>query len=610
VTGGAPRGAAASRTQAHGTTATGGRGMSVAFEADSGRKPAQADLLVSLARDAFRLGLSTAGEPFAVPRGGPNVARMLRGGGVSLRADLARRFNEAHGRVPSSTALADAMLVIEGECQRASREPLALRVAASHGTIVLDLGTEDGACAVIEPRAWRIEATSPVLFRRSELTGALPRPEPGGDIAQLRRLLNVTDESWLLVLGWLVASLLPDIPHPILHLRGEQGSAKSTGARTLVSLVDPSAAPLRSIPGDLHNWQVAASGSWIVALDNITHIAGWLSDALCCAVTGGGLVKRRLYSDDGVVVLSYRRVLIVTAIDAGSLRGDLADRLLPVELERISEERRRLDGELEAAFAEMHPRLLGALLDLVARVIAEIGNVHVGRLPRMADFGRVLAALDRVRGTRSFDAYRDLGQSIAEDVVDGDIVASAITQLVADGAWRGTAQALLSAITPEGRVPAGWPSSPRACSGALRRVVPALRSTGVEVTFEPREPRTGRRLIGIKKGGAAPSPPSPPSPGASGEYAEVVTVAVTVAPGGDGGDGGGDGLLYSGDGGDGHPPPFLSSDDPDADLRARGGEVGDDGRASRWPPAMPVPERQALLDRLRVASDGQPTGTR
>jgi hypothetical protein len=38
-----------------------------------------------------------------------------------------------------------------------------------------------------------------------------------------------------------------------------------------------------------------------------------------------------------------------------------------------------------------------------------------------------------------------------------------------------------------------------------------------------------------------------------------------------------------------------------ADLRARSVEVGDDGRASRWPPAMPVPERQALLDRLRVA---------
>ena len=48
-------------------------------------------LLVNLALEVYRLGVTATGEPFAVPVDGPNVARLLRGGRRSVRADLARR---------------------------------------------------------------------------------------------------------------------------------------------------------------------------------------------------------------------------------------------------------------------------------------------------------------------------------------------------------------------------------------------------------------------------------------------------------------------------------------------------------------------------------------
>ena len=74
-------------------------------------------------------------------------------------------------------------------------------------------------------------------------------------------------------------------------------------------------------------WAVTASASLVVALDNVSTVPEWLSDALCRAVTGDGLTSRALYSDADVSVLTFRRVLAMTSIDAGALRGDLGERL-------------------------------------------------------------------------------------------------------------------------------------------------------------------------------------------------------------------------------------------------------------------------------------------
>ena len=58
---------------------------------------------------------------------------------------------------------------------------------------------------------------------------ALPIPERGGSIDDLRQLLNVPNENdWVLVVSWLLGALRPERPYPVLVLQGEQGSAKST----------------------------------------------------------------------------------------------------------------------------------------------------------------------------------------------------------------------------------------------------------------------------------------------------------------------------------------------------------------------------------------------
>ena len=188
--------------------------------------------------------------------------------------------------------------------------------------------------------------------------------------------------------------MLPNIPHPVLMLGGEQGTGKTSAARLLIGLVDPSIAPLRSAPRDAEQWAVTALDSWVVCLDNISQISRWLSDAICKAVTGDGLVRRKLYTDSDLAVLTFKRCIILTSIDPGAMQGDLGDRLLLVDLERIGDESRRTEGELEAAYRDLRPRLLGGLLTAVARTLAALPAVRLRAMPRMADFAKVLAALD------------------------------------------------------------------------------------------------------------------------------------------------------------------------------------------------------------------------
>lgn len=453
----------------------------------------QSELIVRLAIENFRIGRSDGDEPFAVRRDGPNIALMFRGSSDAMRATLAREFRRRYGRVPNASAMSDALTTLHGEALECTPEPLHLRLARHDGAIVLDLGTPDGAVVMMWPGRWEVRETSPVLFRRTALTGALPMPEPHGDLDCLREILNVREDYLPLVKGILVASLIPDIPHPVVLLNGEQGTGKTTFATFVTGLFDPSPAPVRSPPRDPEQWAVAAAGSYAVVLDNISSIPPWLSDALCKACTGDGWLRRRLYTDGDIAVLSFRRVVFLTSIDTGALRGDLADRLVSVMLERIDDARRLTEAKLKPRYREKLPRMMGGLFDLACRVLKQLGTLEETPLPRMADFGRVLLAMDRELGTDSmakFLAQRDL---IASDVVDDDPVGPLLIALLEQQPeFVGNMKELDARLRQQGEPGPGWPKTARGLSGAIRRLAPALSRRGIEVTPPAMNDRTRR----------------------------------------------------------------------------------------------------------------------
>jgi hypothetical protein len=329
---------------------------------------------------------------------------------------------------------------------------------------------------------------------------ALPAPVRGGSLAELRRLLNLRDDrDWVLVVAWLLAALRDRGPYPVLVLVGEQGAGKTLVMALLRRLVDPNAVPLRSKPRDERDLFIAATNGHVIALDNVSSLPPWLSDALCRLATGGGFATRQLYSDGEETLLEAMRPIATTGIDDYVTRGDLADRAIVVRLDPILEDHRRTEQEILAEFEAARPKIFGALLDAVAHGLRALPTTRLDRLPRMADFAVWATACEGAlwpAGTFA-GAYTGARAEMDEMVIESDVVAVVVRSFApAEPEWTGTAAELLPLLTSlAGEAVAtarSWPQTPRALSGRLRRAAPALRRIGIGIEFE--RAHAGRRI--------------------------------------------------------------------------------------------------------------------
>jgi hypothetical protein len=269
-------------------------------------------------------------------------------------------------------------------------------------------------------------------------------------------------------------------------------------------VLDPAAAQMRSIPRDPRSWAITAASSYVIAIDNISDIPVWWSDALCTAVTGQGWADRALYSDDDVAVLSFRRVIYLTSVDPGGLREDFASRLIRIRLNEIADADRRTEADVAAAWQAAHPVVLAGLLDLAAGVLAVLPDVQMDGMPRMADFARLLTALDGVAGTSGMARYTEAMEDLLTDVLDSDPVAVAVRDGITEP-WKGTTKQLLDKLMAPFLArskrqapryfPRDFPRSPMAMSARLRRAEPALRKLGWKV--EHSRGTKGRRYVSI-----------------------------------------------------------------------------------------------------------------
>lgn len=441
--------------------------------------------LVELARKRYTLVVADTGMAYAIDGDSHVVIPATKDKlGAKLRVIAEKQL----GSILSSTSIASAVDQLAATAVDGQAKPIHLRVARLDDRVVVDLGTGSAQVVVITPEGWSCEPSSPALFRRSNTTKLMPSPESPGALDDLRSVLNVDDKQWPLVLGWLVAALL-GVPLPILAITGEQGSAKTSLVRFLRRLIDESPALTRSPPRDIEQWSITAAASYVVALDNVSHLQPWLQDALCRAATGEGFEKRALYTNDDVHVLSFRRAVILNGIGLGTVQGDLGDRLLPIELYPISDFQRRDEEDLEDRFNRIRPGAVGALYDLVAQVLKALPGVRLAAKPRMADFARVLMAVEQVTGTTSLDLYLGAREGVVDMVLTGDQVASALLM------WfeaqhkpvcemtAGELRMQLTEFLERNRVrpEKDWPTSPRAMGDRLRRAAPTLRTRGLEV---------------------------------------------------------------------------------------------------------------------------------
>jgi len=96
-------------------------------------------------------------------------------------------------------------------------------------------------------------------------------------------------------------------PYPLLAISGEQGSAKTVLSKLLKDLIDPNAAPVRSLSREERELMIAANNGYLLAFDNVSGLSVWLSDALCRLASGGSFAVRQLYTDDEEILFQACR---------------------------------------------------------------------------------------------------------------------------------------------------------------------------------------------------------------------------------------------------------------------------------------------------------------
>jgi hypothetical protein len=399
---------------------------------------------------------------------------------------LRQQYYERTWGAPSPAALNAALNVLEAQAQFDGPErKVSVRLAEHGGRIYLDLADEFWRCVEISANGWRIAEDPPVRFRRSAGMQPLPLPLRGGSIESLGPFLNLaSDNDFMLVVAWLLGALRAGGAYPVLAIAGEQGSAKTVLSKLLRTLIDPSVAPVRALPRNERELFIAASNGHVLAFDNLSGLPPWLSDTLCRLTSGGAFSTRRLFTDQDEILFTAARPVILNGIEDVITRPDLDDRAIVLMLASIAERQRRPEHAIWREFELARPHILGALLDATARGLQMLPRVRLERLPRMADFALWATACESAP-TGTFQAAYSNNRR--------DAIESQVRELMAErGQWAGSASDLLQV----GINRSGWPKSPRALAGRLRRAQPCLRTLGIEIAFG-REGRFGTRTIRI-----------------------------------------------------------------------------------------------------------------
>ncbi len=429
---------------------------------------------------------------------------------------LQRRYYQLYNKTPHSQAIQDVIDQAAGKALfDSSLETVSVRVAKQPDSIVVDLCSDYGVSKVeITPDGWQEGTSKIVNFWRPQGMNPLPKPIHGS-INMLRPFVNVeSDSDFRLLVAWLLAAHNPEIACPILVLQGEQGTAKSTTAKVLRSLIDPNGALIRSKPRDEKEIIIQAQNSRVLCLDNLSGLNKWLSDMLCRICTGTGFSTRRLYTNDEEKIFKVKRPIILNGIDDIATRGDLLDRSIVLSLPTIPDSKRKDEREFWKDFEKAQPEIMGSLFNAISTGLAS-ENPNLEELPRMADFAEWITRCETAfgwnSGTLLFDYNANRDEAV-ETGLDSDYLAGAIRKILStDNQYKGTATELVERIrTVSPDVNEKYLPTTRTLKSRLRRLAPALRKIGITWEYK-RTGSDGSRTYFLESKELDPSEVSAPS---------------------------------------------------------------------------------------------------
>lgn len=244
---------------------------------------------------------------------------------------------------------------------------------------------------------------------------------------------------------------------------------------------------------------VSAGSNHVIALENLSTLPEWMSDAFCAISTGSGFATRQLYTNKDESVIQACRPIILNGIPALGTRGDFLERCISLELPPISGDQRKSKDELERDFVRLQPAILGALLDIATKALQLLPSVTLAVMPRMADFARLGVAIERACGwvDGSFlKAYAENARGMSMLALESGLGGLLVPLVEGELAlrerapvWSVSMKELLRRLrgsVHDDRERRWLPGTERSLRSGLDRLAPSLLSIGVRVTFPDR----------------------------------------------------------------------------------------------------------------------------
>jgi len=421
-------------------------------------------------------------------------------------------------KVPKESWVEPLCKLFDSMARRKEKRTLYLRAANHKESWLIQL--TESTCAKIQNGEIKI-MESPPVFRifphqlpiEADLSAQID------DLNLLDQFLNFSSKKeGELFKDRLGAHLIPNTSKAIELVRGPPNSGKSSLGRIFVTIVDPSESMIEGMPWPENDneWHTVIRQHRFMSMDNLNKISPDQQDQACRFVTGTSFKKRKLYTDFETVQMRTRGGLFINAIDLSGLRSDFIERAIINDLAEIKNEKRIGDLQFNQAFRKDLPRIMGALLKVLAKAQLLYPSIPAPRIFRLNDFAHWGAACAAARGRSYEDFLNDLEEKVAlqfEEALNQNVVALPILEFMENKTeWSGTSSELLKLLTEEQfgiiegtgafermrikNVPRYWPKDPRTLGKEMKYAEKILRYNGIDI----QRGRTGaKRLLELRK---------------------------------------------------------------------------------------------------------------
>lgn len=417
-----------------------------------------------------------------------------------MRRWLHLKFYETMKGTAQPTAIAQAIDLLEAEAiHNEGQMQTYTRHAPFGNAAIYNLANSASEVAIINADGYKISKDSPVKFLNSPTLKSLPTPDPSSEdiLEQFRKILGLSHYHFHCVLAFIINAMRPKGPYICLLVQGEQGSGKSFLCSVIKDILDPSSAPKLSMPKSERDLMIVAQDNALLLFDNMSGLSNEMSDALCRLSTGTGYATRKIYSDNDLQVFSECCPFICNGISGISERPDLIDRSLALVLPSMEENSRRLERYILADIEAINPQLLDKLFNIASYAIKNLDHVEPPTEFRMADAAQWLLAAEPATGLPEgslLDAMRQSQNDIVMASLEHQTIPLALRELVDKKPFKGYFGELTLALKATAyRDDNKLPKNPSHLSHQLKRLAPALKRVGFEISFIDKD-RGGRGI--------------------------------------------------------------------------------------------------------------------